>query len=65
LALQDLVDELVLAIVGPGVELELAADLAELCDAHHAEVADVEVVALARGLEFLLLLELADGRAEG
>ena len=46
-----------------GVELELAPDLAELGDAHLAEVADIEVVALARGLELLLLLEFGDGGA--
>ena len=48
-----------------GLELEVAADRAELGDAHLAEVGDVEVVALARGLDLLLLLELADGGAEG
>ena len=38
-------------------------DLAELGDAHLAEVADLEVVPLAGGFEFLLLLELGDGGA--
>ena len=41
----------------------LPPDLAELGDAHLAEVGDVEVVALARGLELLLLVEFADGGA--
>ena len=39
LALEDAVDEVVLAVAGGGVELEVAADLAELGDAHLAEVA--------------------------
>ena len=56
LALQDRVDEVVLALLGPGVELEVTPDLAELGDAHLAEVRHVEVVALARGLELLLLV---------
>jgi hypothetical protein len=63
LALEDPIDELVLAFAGGGVELELATDRAELGDAHLAEVADVEVVALAGGLELLLLLEFGDGGA--
>ena len=63
LTLEDLVDEIVLADAGRGIELELAPDLAELGDAHLAEVGDIEVVALARRLDLLLLLELADGRA--
>ena len=63
LALEDLVDEVVLALAGRGVELEVARDLAELGDAHLAEVADLEVVPLAGGLEFLLLLEFGDGGA--
>ena len=64
LALQDLVDEVVLAVARGRHELEVATDLAELGDAHLAQVADVEVVALARGLELLLLFEFADGSAE-
>jgi hypothetical protein len=64
LALQDLVDEVVLAVDGR-VELEVAADLAELGDAHLTEVIDIEVIALARSLELLLLFEFADGSAEG
>jgi hypothetical protein len=62
LALEDLVDEVVLAL---GVDLELAPDLAKLGDAHLAEIGDVEVVALSRGLELLHLLELADWCAAG
>ena len=63
LALEDLVDEVVLALAGGGVELEVARDLAELGDAHLAEVADLEVVPLAGGLELLLLLVFGDGGA--
>ena len=59
LALEDLVDEVVLAILGLRVELEFAADLLELGDAHLAEVRDIEVVALARGLELLGLFVFA------
>ena len=65
LALQDAIDELVLAVAGRGVELEIAADLAELGDAHIAQVADLEIVAFAGGLDLLLLLVLADGGAVG
>ena len=42
---------------------EVARDLAELGDAHLAEVGDLEVVPLAGGFELLLLLEFGDGRA--
>ncbi len=63
LALQDEVDEDVLALAAGGVELEVARDLAELRHAHLAEVGDLEVVALARGLELLLLLVFGDGGA--
>ena len=63
LALEDEVDEVVLALAGGGVELEVARDLAELRHAHLAEVGDLEVVPLAGGLELLLLLEFGDGRA--
>jgi len=44
--------------------LELATDLAELVDAHLAQVADIEVVALARSLELLLFFEFAHRGAE-
>ena len=63
LALEDAVDEVVLALAGGGLELEVARDLAELGDAHLAEVGDLEVVPLAGGLELLLLLVFGDGRA--
>src|SRR3970282_1438498 len=63
LGLEDPVDEVVLAIVRPGVHLQVAADLAELGDAHLAEVGDVEVVALAGCLELGHLLEFAHRRA--
>ncbi len=63
LALQDPVDEVVLALAGRGVELELAPDLAQLGDAHLAQVGDIEVVALARGLELLQLVVFGDGGA--
>src|SRR5205814_6743833 len=56
LALQDPIDEIVLAIVRVGIDLELAADLAELGDAHLAEIGDVDVVSLSRGFELLELL---------
>ena len=58
LALEDPVDEVVLALAGAGIELELATDLAELVDAHLAEIVDVEVVALARGLELPAALRI-------
>ena len=61
LALEDPLDEVVLALLGAGLELEVAADRAELGDAHLAEVGDVEVVPLAGGLELLLLLVFGDG----
>ena len=63
LALEDRVDEVVLAIGGLGVELEVAPDLAQLGDAHLAEIGDVEVVALARGLELLHLVVFGHGGA--
>ena len=63
LALEDALDEVVLALLGAGLELEVAADLAELGDAHLAEVGDVEVVPLAGGLELLLLFVFGDRRA--
>ena len=61
LALEDPLDEVVLALLGAGLELELAPDLAELGDAHLAEIGDVEVIPLAGGLELLLLLVFRDG----
>ncbi len=65
LGLQDHVDEDVLALAGRRVHFQVTRDLLELGDAHLAQIADLEVIALARGLEFLLLLELADGRDPG
>ena len=46
-----------------GVELEVLRDLAELGDAHLAEVADLEVVPLAGGFELLLLFVFGNGGA--
>ena len=63
LALEDEVDEDVLALAGVGVDFEVARDLAELRHAHLAEVGDLEVVPLAGGFELLLLFEFGDGRA--
>ena len=63
LALEDEVDEDVLALAAGGFDLEVARDLAELRHAHLAEVVDLEVVPLAGGLELLLLFEFSDGRA--
>ena len=60
---KDEIDEVVLALAGGGVELEVPRDLAELGHAHLAEVADLEVVPLTGGLELLLLLEFGDGSA--
>ena len=54
---------IVLALAGGGLELEVPGDLLELGHAHLAEVADLEVVPLAGGLELLLLLEFGDGSA--
>jgi hypothetical protein len=65
LSLEDAIDELVLAVAGGRIELEVAADRAELGDAHLAEVGDIEVVPLAGRLELLLLLELRDGSPVG
>ena len=61
LALEDQVDEDVLALAAGGVDLEVARDLAELGHAHLAEVGDLEVVPLAGGLELLLLFVFSDG----
>jgi predicted naringenin-chalcone synthase len=63
LALEDALDEIVLALLGAGLELEVASDLAELVDAHLAEVGDVEIVPLAGGLELEILLVFGDGGA--
>ena len=63
LALEDAIDEVFLAVLRPGFELELAPDGSQLGDAHRAEIGDVEVVALARGLELLHLVVFGDGRA--
>ena len=63
LALEDLVDQIVLALAGSGFELELARDLAELRDAHLAEVGDLEVVPLAGGFDLQLLFVFGDGGA--
>ena len=51
LAFQDPLDQVFLALLGAGLELELAADLAELVDAHLAQVGDVQIIAFAGGLE--------------
>ena len=63
LALEDEIDQDVLALAAGGVDFEVARDLAEFRHAHLAEVADLEVVPLAGGLELLLLLEFGDGGA--
>jgi hypothetical protein len=63
LGLKDAIDELFLAILGSGLHLEVATDPAELDDAHLEEVADIEVVPLAGGLELLHLVEFTDRRA--
>jgi hypothetical protein len=63
LALEDEVDEDVLAVGAGSVDLEVSRDLAELGDAHLAEVGDFEVVPLAGGLELLLLFVFSDRRA--
>ena len=65
LGLEDLVDEVVAAVDARVLDVELDADLAELLDGHLAEVADVQVVALARRLELRDLVLLRDGQAVG
>jgi hypothetical protein len=40
LALEDPIDEVILALGRAGLELELATDLAELVDAHLLEITD-------------------------
>ena len=61
LALEDAVDEVVAPLGRAGLDLEVAADGAQLRDAHRAQIGDVEVVALARGLELLHLVVFGDG----
>jgi hypothetical protein len=63
LALQDQIDQDVLALAAGRVDFKVARDLAEFRHAHLAEVADLEVIPLAGGLELLLLFEFCDGRA--
>jgi hypothetical protein len=63
LALEDPLDQIVLALLGAGLELQVAADLAQLRDAHLAEVGDVEIVPLAGGFELLHLVVFGDRRA--
>ena len=65
LALEDPIDQVFLALRGVGVELEILADRPELLLGHRTELDDVEVVALAGGLDLLHLVEFADGRARG
>jgi hypothetical protein len=61
LALQDEIDEHVLAFALGGIELEVAGDLAELGDAHLAEVGDLEVVSLTGGFDLQLFFVFSDG----
>ena len=63
LALEDPLDEVFLALLCAGLELQVAADRAELVHTHLAQVDDVEVVPLAGGLELLLLFEFRHRRA--
>ena len=65
LRLEDLVDEIIAAVRRGDVHLEALDDLAELLDGHLAQVADVQVVALAGGLELGYLVLLGDGQAVG
>ena len=65
LGLEDLVDEVVAALGRLAVDVELGADLAQLLDGHLAQVADVQVVALARGLELGDLVLLGHRQAAG
>ena len=60
LALEDALDEIVLAFLGARLELEVATNLTQLVDAHVAEVGDVEIVPLAGGLELEILLVFGD-----
>ena len=61
--LEDEIDEDVLALAAGSIDLEVAADLAELRHAHLAEVVDLEVIPLTGGLELLLLFVFSDGGA--
>src|SRR4029453_10127679 len=63
LALEDSLDEVFLALLRAGLELEVAADRADLIHAPLAQVDDVEIVPLAGGFELLLLFEFGDRRA--
>jgi hypothetical protein len=63
LALEDEVDEDVLALAALGLDFEVAGDLAELRHAHLAEIGDLEIVPLTGGFELLLLFEFRDRRA--
>ena len=63
LALEDALDEIVLALLGAGRELQVAADRAELVDGHLAKIGDVQIVPLAGGFELLLFLVIGDGGA--
>ena len=65
LGLQDLVDQVVTAVGGRVLDVELDADLTELVDGHLGQVADVQVVALARGFELRDLVLLRHGQAVG
>jgi hypothetical protein len=64
LALEDLVDEVVFPLLG-SIELQVPTDLSQLRDAHLSQVTDLEVVALARGLDLLHLIEFTDWGASG
>ena len=56
LALEDPIDEVVLALADAAASSSSSRPTgAQLGDAHRAEVADVEVVALARGFELRAL----------
>ncbi len=63
LALEDPVDELLAPFLRGRLDLEIAADGAQLRHAHRAQIRDVEVVALARGFELLHLVVFAYRRA--
>jgi len=64
LALQDAPDEIVLALTGRRLELELTADGLEFGDRHLVELGVVEVVALASGLDLGELLVIGDRDAD-
>ena len=65
LALEDAVDEVVLAIGRNRIEVEVARDGSELRHAHGAQIGDIEVVPLARGFELLQLVVLRHGGTTG